>query len=99
MRFKYITDITVLCVSIDTPFALIRFIESEGLDYIKFASCYHSPIFMHDYNTLISDSIFTGFSARTVICINEKSKVQHHELISQLFDEPDYSAAFKSLIK
>ncbi|MGF1869067.1 thiol peroxidase [Photobacterium indicum] len=99
MRFKYITDITVLCVSIDTPFALIRFIESEGLDYIKFASCYHSPIFMHDYNTLISDSIFTGFSARAVICINEKSKIQHHELISHLFDEPDYSAAFKSLIK
>jgi thioredoxin-dependent peroxiredoxin len=53
MRFKYITDITVLCVSIDTPFALI----------------------------------------------NEKSKIQHHELISHLFDEPDYSAAFKSLIK
>lgn len=54
---------------------------------------------MHDYNTLISDSIFAGFSARSVICMNEKSHIKHYELVNHLFGEPDYNAAIKALLK
>ena len=85
----------VLCISIDTPFAMVRFCEMEGLDYVTTASCFRSPSFQFDYGVQLSDSILEGFTARAVVCLNTVGVVVHSELAHDLAAPIDYQKAIQ----
>lgn len=90
-------DTEVVCVSLDTPFALARFCEREGLDYIVPASCFRSAKFAFDYGIKLASSVLAGFTARAVICIDEQGTVIYSQLVEEITQQPNYLAATKAL--
>ena len=86
----------VYCVSADLPFAQGRFCGTEGLSNVKTASSFRSN-FGAAFGVNLTSSVLKGVLARAVIVADEKGKVLHTELVSEIANEPNYDAAINSL--
>ena len=86
----------VYCVSADLPFAQGRFCGSEGLANVKTASSFRSN-FGKAFGVNLTDGVLKGILARAVVVLDEKGKVLHSELVSEIANEPNYEAAINSL--
>lgn len=87
---------TVVCASMDLPFAMGRFCGAEGLEEVVPASAFRSG-FAADYGVKQIDGPLQGLTARAVVVIDEEGKVKHSQLVGEIADEPDYDAAITSL--
>ena len=87
---------TVVCVSMDLPFAMARFCGAEGLSNVKVGSAFRSS-FGDDYGVTFSNGPLKGLLSRSVVVIGEDGKVLHTEQVAETADEPDYEAALKVL--
>ncbi len=87
---------TVVCASVDLPFAQARFCGAEGLDNVVAASAFRSR-FPEDYGVRITDGALQGVTARSVVVIDENGKVLYNQLVSEVTEEPDYDAALNAL--
>lgn len=83
----------VLCISADLPFAQARFCGAEGLDNVVTLSTLRGAAFLKDYGVAIASGPMAGLAARAVIVLDENDKVLHSERVSEIAQEPDYSAA------
>ena len=86
----------VYCVSADLPFAQGRFCGSEGLANVKTASSFRSN-FGNAFGVNLTNGVLKGSLARAVVVLDEKGKVLHSELVSEIANEPNYEAAINSL--
>ena len=86
----------VYCVSADLPFAQGRFCGIEGLSNVKTASSFRSN-FGAAFGVNLKSSVLKGVMARAVVVADEKGKVLHTELVSEIANEPNYDAAINSL--
>ena len=86
----------VYCVSADLPFAQGRFCGTEGLSNVKTASSFRSN-FGATFGVNLMSSVLKGVMARAVVVADEKGKVLHSELVSEIANEPNYDAAINSL--
>ena len=86
----------VYCVSADLPFAQGRFCGTEGLSNVKTASSFRSN-FGATFGVNLMSSVLKGVMARAVVVADEKGKVLHTELVSEIANEPNYDAAINSL--
>ena len=86
----------IYCVSADLPFAQGRFCGSEGLTNVKTASSFRSN-FGAAFGINLTTSVLKGVLARAVVVADEKGKVLHTELVSEIANEPNYEAAINSL--
>ena len=86
----------VYCVSADLPFAQGRFCGTEGLSNVKTASSFRSN-FGAAFGVNLTSSVLKGVMARAVVVADEKGKVLHTELVSEIANEPNYDAAIDSL--
>ena len=86
----------VYCVSADLPFAQGRFCGTEGLDNVKTASSFRSN-FGAAFGVNLTSSVLKGVLARAIVVADEKGKVLHTELVSEIANEPNYEAAINSL--
>ncbi|NCD32398.1 MAG: thiol peroxidase [Spartobacteria bacterium] len=91
------SDVVVLCVSMDLPFAHARFCGAEGLENVESLSAFRNPAFAESYGLGIVDSPVKGLLARAVIIIDEKGVVKYTELVPEITQEPDYASALASL--
>ncbi len=91
------TDVVVLTISADLPFAQARFCKTLEAPNGKFLSTFRSPEFGMDYGTLIVEHAWMGLQARAVIVLDETNRVLHRQLVSELTHEPDYAAALGAL--
>ena len=89
-------DTTVVCVSVDLPFAMNRFCGSEGLDQVVAASAFRSS-FGDDYGVRLVDGAFEGLLARAVVVLDADGTVLHSQLVPAIGQEPDYDAAVAAL--
>ncbi|MFV0463811.1 MAG: thiol peroxidase [Nostocoides sp.] len=87
---------TVICVSMDLPFAMNRFCGAEGIDNVLTASGFRST-FGQDYGVTMVDGRLRGLYARSVVVIDPSGDVAHTELVSDIGKEPDYDAALAAL--
>lgn len=87
---------TVLCVSVDLPFAQGRFCAAEGIENVVPASAFRSD-FGSVYGVTIADGPLAGLLARAVVVIDETGKVLYTELVPEITQEPDYDAALAAL--
>ncbi|WP_037908641.1 thiol peroxidase [Actinacidiphila yeochonensis] len=92
-----LTDVVVLCVSADLPFAQKRFCETEGIENVVALSSFRSPSFASDYGVLLADGPMAGLNARAVVVLDEQDKVLYTELVNQIAQEPDYDKALAAL--
>lgn len=88
---------SVVCVSMDLPFAQARFCGAEGLDKVITVSDFRGGKFGRDYGNLIVDGPLAGLLARSVIVVNEHGDVIYTELCPETTEEPDYDAALAVL--
>ncbi len=86
----------VYCVSADLPFAQGRFCGSEGLGNVKTASSFRSN-FGSVFGVNLTNGVLKGVLARAIVVADEKGKVLHTELVSEIASEPNYDAAVNSL--
>jgi thiol peroxidase len=86
----------VWCISADLPFAQKRFCGAEGLDNVKTASTFRSD-FGKTFGVTLRDSVLKGVLARAIVVADERGKVLHTEMVSEIAQEPNYEAAVKSL--
>ncbi|WP_306599755.1 thiol peroxidase [Geothrix sp. 21YS21S-2] len=86
-------DTSVLCVSMDLPFASGRFCTAEGLTNLVPASCFRNPAFGEAYGIALVDGPMQGLLARAVVVLDGQGQVLHAELVPEITKEPNYEAA------
>ena len=91
-----LTNTDVYCVSADLPFAQGRFCGSEGLANVKTASSFRSN-FGSVFGVNLTSGVLKGVLARAVVVVDGTGKVLHTELVSEIANEPNYSAAINAL--
>jgi Peroxiredoxin len=87
----------VLGVSVDLPFAAGRFCAAEGIENVVTASAFRNPEFAANYGVLMVDGPLKGLLARSVVVVNADGKVAYTELVPEVTQEPNYSAALAAL--
>ncbi len=90
-------DTVVLVISADLPFAQARFCGAEGVANVVPLSMMRSRKFAKDYGVLITDGPIAGLTARAVVVMDADNKILHTELVGEIANEPDYSAALEAL--
>jgi thiol peroxidase len=88
---------TVLCVSMDLPFAHKRFCTTEGLENVVSGSDFREGAFGRAYGIRIADGPLAGLLARSVVVIGPDGKVKHSQLAPETVEEPDYGAALGAI--
>ncbi|MRS13318.1 thiol peroxidase [Enterobacteriaceae bacterium RIT691] len=87
----------VLCVSADLPFAQSRFCGAEGLSNVITLSTLRAPEFQQQYGVGIAEGALKGLTARAVVVVDENDNVVFSELVNEITNEPDYTAALNAL--
>lgn len=90
---------SILCVSMDLPFAAGRFCAAEGIKNVTTASAFRSPMFAEKYGVQIVDGPLAGLLARAVIILDEDRNVIYRQIVEEIAEEPDYNAALEVLKK
>ena len=92
-RIAAMTNVVVLAVSADLPFAMKRFCTSENINSVIPLSMMRSRNFAKDYGVLLVDGPLSGITARAVVVINKNNEIIHSELVNEIANEPNYDDA------
>ncbi|MDE3272382.1 thiol peroxidase [Pseudoalteromonas sp. G4] len=91
------SDVVMLTISMDLPFAQSRFCKTENITQLHTLSDAVWREFAQNYGLLIEDM---GLLARSVIILDKEHNVVYKQLVTNLAKEPDYisvEAALKKL--
>ena len=88
-----VPNATVLCVSMDLPFAHNRFCSAEGLKNVKTSSDFRYQDFGKAYGVRMEDGPLAGLHARSVVVVGPDGTVKYSELVPDIGQEPNYDAA------
>lgn len=91
------SNVVVLAVSKDLPFAHSRFCSTEGISNVVPASAFRDTDFEKSYGVLMTDGPLVGLLARAVVVVDETGKIIYEELVSEITVEPNYAAAMKAV--
>ena len=83
-------DVDVLVISCDLPFAQQRVCGAEGMQNIHSLSLMRSKKLAQDLGVLIVDGPLEGLCARAIFILDEKNKIIHEQLVTEVTHEPDY---------
>lgn len=83
----------IYVISMDLPFAQIRWCGAAGVDKVTTLSDYKSRDFGRNYGTYIKE---VGLLARSIFVIDENNKVTYVEYCSEVSSDPDYNAALNA---
>ncbi len=89
---KLPSNITLLTISNDLPFAQKRFCKVESVDQIKVLSDSVWHNFGENYGLIIKDM---GLLTRAIFIIDNKGKLKYKELVANISQHPDYAMALK----
>ena len=92
-----VNNTVVLCISADLPFAQSRFCGAEGLSNVITLSTLRGADFLDNYGVGIADGALKGLAARAVVVLDENDTVIFSELVNEITNEPDYTAALDVL--
>ena len=91
------SNVTVLGISKDLPFAHKHFCESEGITNVVTLSGYRDQEFGKAYGVDTLDGVFGGLYARSIVIVDENGNVVYTEQVQEMSHEPDYEAALAAL--
>ena len=89
-----LSDVTVYVVSMDLPFAQVRWCGNAGIDKVITVSDYKQKSFGKNYGTLIEEF---GFLARAIFVVDENNKITYVEYCKDVINEPDYESALNAV--
>lgn len=93
----HLSNVEILAVSADLPFASGRFCSAEGIDKVHPASCFRNSEFGVNYGVAMIDGPLKGLLARAVVIIDAAGKVIYTELVPEVTSEPNYQAALAAV--
>lgn len=91
-----LANTTVVCVSMDLPFALERFCGAEGISNVVTASAFRSS-FGSDYGVTMTGGRGAGLFARALVVADADGIVRYTDLTPTVHMEPDYDGALAAL--
>jgi thiol peroxidase len=92
-----LTNVVILSISNDLPFAQKRFCESEGIKEVVPLSELRSREFGDAYGVRISDGPMAGLLSRAVVVLDENDKVLYTEQVPEIAQEPNYDKVLSAL--
>jgi thiol peroxidase len=90
------SDIVILTLSMDLPFAQKRWCAAAGVDKVHTLSDHRDASFGTSYGVLIKE---LRLLARAVFLIDQKGIIQFIDLVKELTKEPDYGTLLNALKK
>jgi thiol peroxidase len=90
------SDVVVLNVSCDLPFAFKRFCGAEGIENAVGLSAFRSD-FPDTWGVRITDGLLKGLCSRAVVVLSADDKVLYTEQVPEIAQEPAYDKAIAAL--
>jgi thiol peroxidase len=90
------SNMVILALSNDLPFALNRFCDAEGIDQVVTLSDHKDVDFGTKYGFLIEE---LRLLARGVVVVDQNNIVRYVEYVPEIGKEPDYEAALNAAKK
>ncbi|MBN2644721.1 MAG: thiol peroxidase [Desulfuromonadaceae bacterium] len=87
-------NVAVYTISLDLPFAQKRWCGNAGIDRVQTLSDYQERSFGLNYGLLIDE---LKLLARAVLVIDADGTVVYRQIVGEVTDEPDYSAALAAV--
>lgn len=87
-------DVSILCVSLDLPFAQARWCGAAGVNAVKTLSDYRDRSFGLSTGTLIEEM---QLLTRAVFIVDKDDKVVYAEYVPEITDHPNYDRIFEKL--
>lgn len=88
------SEVVILTVSMDLPFAQKRWCGAHGVTHVKTMSDHKDASFGMAYGVLIKE---LRLLARAVFVVDKSGTVRYVELVQEITHEPDYDAALKAV--
>ncbi len=88
------SDVVVMNISMDLPFAIDRFCVTAGIDKVVALSDHRDASFGLAFGVLIKER---RLLARSVFILDRDDRVRYAEIVPDLSEHPDYEAALRSL--
>lgn len=88
------SDVAIIGISKDLPFAQKRFCESFGIKNISVVSDYKTSSFGINYGLLVKE---LNLLARSIIIVDKQDVIRYIQVTEELTSPPDYDAALKEL--
>ncbi|MCH8852394.1 MAG: thiol peroxidase [Planctomycetes bacterium] len=92
------SDVVVLGISRDLPFAQKRWCGAAGVDRVETLSDFRSNL-GETYGVLIKDGPLGNLLARAVFVVDKGGKLVYQQIVPELTTEPDYAAALEAAKK
>jgi len=88
------TDITILTISMDLPFAQKRWCGAAGIDKVTTLSDHRGAEFGNAYGVLIKE---LRLLARAIFVVDQNGVVQYVQIVEEISEEPDYDAVLEAV--
>jgi thiol peroxidase len=90
------SDVVVLHIAADLPFAFKRFCGAEGIENAVGLSSFRSD-FADAWGVRMLDGALQGLCSRAVVVLDENNTVKYTEQVPEIAQEPDYEKASAAL--
>ena len=90
------SDVVILTISMDLPFAQKRWCGAAGVDKLQTLSDHRDASFGASYGVLMKES---RLLARTIFVVDKEGIVQHVQIVKEIAQEPDYDAVLDAAKK
>jgi thiol peroxidase len=88
-----LSNVEIICVSMDSPFAQKRLCGATNVDRISIVSDHRDASFGKNYGVLISGGPLDRILCRAVFVVGADNKVKHVEYVKEITEHPNYDAA------
>jgi thioredoxin-dependent peroxiredoxin len=90
------SDVALINISMDLPFAIARFCSAEGIDKLRTLSDHREASFGIAYGVLVEE---LRLLARSIFVIDKADVVRYVEIVPEMTNEPDYDKALEAAAK
>jgi thiol peroxidase len=90
------SDVVILTISMDLPFAQKRWCGAAGLDKVQTLSDHREASFGTSYGVLIKE---LRLLARAIFVVDRKGNIQYIQVVKEVSKEPDYGAVLNAVRK
>lgn len=90
------SDVVILTISMDLPFAQKRWCGAAGVNRVQTLSDHRHASFGSLYGVLIKE---LRLLARAVFLVDRDGTIQYIELVREITDEPEYEAVLSAVSK
>lgn len=88
------SDVVILTISMDLPFAQKRWCAASSIDKVQTLSDHRDASFGTSYGVLIKE---LRLLARAVFLVDSKGTIQYMQMVKEVTNEPDYDAILNAL--